>query len=53
MLACAGFADPFSRGGVALGGVTFYPAVGALLLVAAWFLLRREGRGAQSEASLP
>jgi hypothetical protein len=51
MVACAGFAEPFSRGGVALGGVTFYPAAGALLLVAAWLLLRWRGRGAHAAAS--
>ena len=51
MLACAGFAGPFSRGGVALAGVTFYPAVGALLLVAAWLLLRWSGGGAHARPS--
>ena len=51
MLACAGFAEPFSPGGVALAGVTFYPAVGALLLVAAWLLLRWSGGGAHARPS--
>lgn len=40
MVASAGFADPFARGGVALAGLTFYPAAGAVLLAAAWLLSR-------------
>jgi fucose 4-O-acetylase-like acetyltransferase len=41
MVACAGFVDPLTRGGVALAGVTFYPAVGAGLLLLGWLLARR------------
>ncbi len=38
MVAAAGFADPLSSGGVALGGLRFAAAPGALLVVASWLL---------------
>ena len=38
MVACAGFAEPFTRGGVAIAGMTFSPAAGAALLGAALVL---------------
>lgn len=40
MVASAGFADPFERGGVSLAGLTFAPAPGVALLVLAAVLLR-------------
>jgi hypothetical protein len=40
MLACAGFADPLERSGIALAGQQFSPAAGAVLLGAAWLLSR-------------
>jgi fucose 4-O-acetylase-like acetyltransferase len=36
MVASAGFADPFERGGVALAGLTFAAAPGALLILLGW-----------------
>jgi fucose 4-O-acetylase-like acetyltransferase len=44
MVACAGFSDPFTRGGVALAGVTFAPATGAVLVVVALGLARLAAR---------
>ena len=41
VVACAGFADPLERSGVALGGQQFTPAAGAVLLGLAWLLSRR------------
>jgi hypothetical protein len=41
MVACAGFADPLERSGVALAGQQFTPAAGAALLGVAWLLSRR------------
>ena len=40
MVACAGFANPLERSGIALAGVTFTPAAGAGLLVGAWLISR-------------
>ncbi|MCK0112982.1 acyltransferase [Ornithinimicrobium sp. F0845] len=50
MVASAGFAHPFERGGVSLAGLTFAPAPGALLvlvgLLIVWWVPARPGRGA-------
>lgn len=47
MVAAAGFAHPFERGGVSLAGLTFAPAPGALLVLAGllvvWFVPARSG----------
>lgn len=43
MVACAGFANPLERSGVALAGQQFTPAAGAALLGLAWLLSRRSG----------
>jgi hypothetical protein len=41
MVAAAGFADPMTSGGVALAGLRFAAAPGAVLVVAGWLLGRR------------
>lgn len=40
MLACSGFVDPWTPGGIALGGGQFRPGVGALLVLLGWALTR-------------
>lgn len=40
MVAAAGFADPFERGGVAVAGVSFAAAPGAALVALSWLLIR-------------
>jgi hypothetical protein len=44
MVACAGFADPLDRSGIALAGVRFYPAAGAAILAVSWLLTRLGSR---------
>ncbi|MDQ3383084.1 MAG: acyltransferase [Actinomycetota bacterium] len=44
MLASAGFAAPFERGGIALAGVSFAAAPGVALIVASWVLSRWPAR---------
>lgn len=39
MVACAGFAEPFTAGGIELLGMQFVPAVGAALVLLGWLLV--------------
>lgn len=53
MIASAGFADPFTRGGVALAGLTFAPAWGAAAVVAGYLLCRRQRSPQVRRTTLP
>jgi hypothetical protein len=53
MVAAAGFADPFSSGGVSLAGQQFAAAPGAALVAAGWLLSRRPTVSRPAVAQVP